>query len=71
MRVGQAMSLLPKIAAAFEAGQLSFDKTRQITTVATALRTRRPGEMVEVRSTPAPLRGWSCAALPTAAWGEI
>jgi hypothetical protein len=36
LRVGQAMSLLPKIAAAFEAGQLSFDKARQITTVATA-----------------------------------
>jgi hypothetical protein len=35
LRVGQAMSLLPKIAAAFEAGQLSFDKARQITTVAT------------------------------------
>ena len=35
LRVGQAMRLLPKIAAAFEAGQLSFDKVRQITTVAT------------------------------------
>src|SRR5258706_4318926 len=35
LRVGQAMRLLPKIAAAFEAGQLSFDKARQITTVAT------------------------------------
>ena len=35
LRVGQAMSLLPRIAAAFEAGQLSFDKVRQITTVAT------------------------------------
>jgi hypothetical protein len=35
LRVGQAMSLLPKIAEAFEAGQLSFDKVRQITTVAT------------------------------------
>ena len=35
LRVGQAMSLLPKIAQAFEAGQLSFDKARQITTVAT------------------------------------
>src|SRR5258708_15730895 len=35
LRVGQAMSLLPKIAAAFGAGQLSFDKARQITTVAT------------------------------------
>jgi len=35
LRVGRAMALLPKIAAAFEAGQLSFDKARQITTVAT------------------------------------
>src|SRR6202162_4029132 len=35
LRVGQAMRLLPKIGAAFEAGQLSFDKARQITTVAT------------------------------------
>jgi hypothetical protein len=35
LRVGQAMKALPKIAAAFEAGQLSFDKARQITTVAT------------------------------------
>src|ERR1700694_5459400 len=35
LRVGQAMTFLPKIAAAFEAGQLSFDKVRQITTVAT------------------------------------
>jgi Domain of unknown function (DUF222)/HNH endonuclease len=35
LRVGQAMTCLPKIAAAFEAGQLSFDKARQITTVAT------------------------------------
>jgi hypothetical protein len=35
LRVGQAMAMLPKIAAAFEAGQLSFDKARQITTVAT------------------------------------
>jgi hypothetical protein len=35
LRVGQAMSLVPKIAKAFEAGQLSFDKVRQITTVAT------------------------------------
>src|ERR1700694_4572994 len=36
LRVGQAMRFLPKIATAFEAGQLSFDKVRQITTVATA-----------------------------------
>jgi Domain of unknown function (DUF222) len=36
LRVGQAMSVLPKIAEAFRAGQLSFDKVRQITTVATA-----------------------------------
>jgi Domain of unknown function (DUF222) len=36
LRVGQAMASLAKIAAAFEAGQLSFDKVRQITTVATA-----------------------------------
>jgi Domain of unknown function (DUF222) len=36
LRVGQALSVLPKIAAAFEAGQLSFDKVRQITAVATA-----------------------------------
>ena len=35
LRVGQALSLLPRIAAAFEAGQLSFDKVRQVTTVAT------------------------------------
>lgn len=35
LRVGQAMSALPRIAASFEAGQLSFDKARQITTVAT------------------------------------
>jgi Domain of unknown function (DUF222) len=35
LRVGQAVRLLPKIAQAFEAGQLSFDKARQITTVAT------------------------------------
>ena len=35
LRVGHAMSSLPRIAAAFEAGQLSFDKVRQITTVAT------------------------------------
>lgn len=31
LRVGQEMKSLPKIAAAFEAGQLSFDKIRQIT----------------------------------------
>jgi hypothetical protein len=36
LRVGQAMSVLPRISQAFEAGQLSFDKARQITTVATA-----------------------------------
>ena len=36
LRVGQALRFLPKIAAAFEAGQLSFDKVRQITTVASA-----------------------------------
>src|ERR1700686_3186809 len=36
LRVGQAMNFLPRIAAAFESGQLSFDKVRQITTVATA-----------------------------------
>ena len=35
LRVGQAMNFLPRIAAAFESGQLSFDKVRQITTVAT------------------------------------
>jgi hypothetical protein len=35
LRVGQAMKILPRIAQAFEAGQLSFDKVRQITTVAT------------------------------------
>ena len=35
LRVGRAMKSLPKIAAAFEGGQLSFDKVRQITTVAT------------------------------------
>jgi hypothetical protein len=35
LRVGQAMNDLPKIAEAFGAGQLSFDKARQITTVAT------------------------------------
>src|SRR4029077_13434526 len=33
LRVGQAMTVLPRIAAAFKAGQLSFDKARQITTV--------------------------------------
>ena len=35
LRVGQAMKILPRIAEAFAAGQLSFDKARQITTVAT------------------------------------
>ena len=35
LRVGQALGVLPRIAAAFAAGQLSFDKVRQITTVAT------------------------------------
>src|ERR1700682_3512173 len=34
LRVGQAMSVLPRISQAFEAGQLSFDKARQITPVA-------------------------------------
>src|SRR5438309_7974927 len=36
LRVGQALKSLPLIAAAFGAGQLSFDKVRQITSVATA-----------------------------------
>lgn len=36
LRAGQAMKSLPKTSEAFEAGQLSFDKVRQITTVATA-----------------------------------
>ncbi len=35
LRVGRAMHGLPKIAEAFAAGQLSFDKAREITTVAT------------------------------------
>jgi hypothetical protein len=35
LRVGQALNSLPLIASAFAAGQLSFDKVRQITTVAT------------------------------------
>lgn len=35
LRVGKALPELPKIAAAFEAGQLSFDKVREVTTVAT------------------------------------
>jgi hypothetical protein len=35
VRVGQSLNALPKIADAFGAGQLSFDKARQITTVAT------------------------------------
>ena len=34
LRVGKALKSLPLIAAAFAAGQLSFDKVRQITTVA-------------------------------------
>ncbi|TMD38900.1 MAG: DUF222 domain-containing protein [Chloroflexi bacterium] len=34
LRVGQALQDLPLIAAAFAAGQLSFDKVRQVTTVA-------------------------------------
>ena len=36
LRVGQALQVLPNIAAAFKTGKLSFDKARQITTVATA-----------------------------------
>jgi len=35
LRVGHALESLPEIAAAFDAGQLSFDKVRQVTTVAT------------------------------------
>jgi hypothetical protein len=35
LRVGKALKVLPRIAAAFAAGQLSFDKVRQITSVAT------------------------------------
>lgn len=35
LRVGQALNTLPKIAQAFSAGQLSFDKVRQVTWVAT------------------------------------
>jgi len=35
LRVGQAMNVLPKLGEAFGAGQLSFDKVRQVTTVAT------------------------------------
>ncbi|TMC94884.1 MAG: DUF222 domain-containing protein, partial [Chloroflexi bacterium] len=35
LRVGQAMNSLPRIAEAFAAGQLSVDKVRQVTTVAT------------------------------------
>ena len=35
VRVGHALNVLPKIAEAFGAGQLSFDKVRQVTTVAT------------------------------------
>ncbi len=34
LRVGQSLDALPKIAEAFTAGRLSFDKVRQITTVA-------------------------------------
>jgi hypothetical protein len=34
LRVGQALRVLPRIADAFSAGRLSFDKVRQITTVA-------------------------------------
>lgn len=36
LRVGQALQVLPKIAEAFRSGQLSFDKARQVTSVATA-----------------------------------
>ena len=36
LRVGQALRSLPLLAAAFAAGELSFDKVRQATTVATA-----------------------------------
>jgi len=35
LRVGQALNSLPTIAEAFSGGQLSFDKVRQITLVAT------------------------------------
>ena len=35
LRVGKALRVLPRIAQAFRAGRLSFDKTRQVTTVAT------------------------------------
>ena len=35
LRVGQALKTLPRIAQAFGTGQLSFDKARQITSVAT------------------------------------
>jgi hypothetical protein len=35
LRVGKALKVLPQIAGAFGAGELSFDKARQITTVAT------------------------------------
>lgn len=35
LRVGHALNVLPKIAEAFAAGQLSFDKVRQVTWVAT------------------------------------
>jgi len=35
LRVGQALNSLPRIDEAFAAGQLSFDKVRQVTTIAT------------------------------------
>lgn len=35
LRVGHALKVLPKIAEAFAAGRLSFDKVRQVTSVAT------------------------------------
>lgn len=36
LRVGHALKALPRIAEAFAAGRLSFDKVREVTTVATA-----------------------------------
>lgn len=36
LRVGHALKVLPRIAEAFAAGRLSFDKVREVTTVATA-----------------------------------
>ena len=36
LRVGHALKVLPRIAEAFAAGRLSFDKVRQVTTIATA-----------------------------------